>query len=299
MNFLKHSDFALQKSSLIYFSGILGFDINLHQWLEPASYTQVLAGLQFCTRVLLLEHSLPLAQRNDFRGVNPTPLERFRHIHDPYLVEGGEFPFNYFHKLLNYGIHASKNSTTRSRIRWSADNKSLFWDGDKLIMAEWKEFVLKLLAEAENMCAVELLFQSDGHLPQVDPYTLKDNPNRKEAEYYFGLEQPEILEDGRRYIFHNLKQCEKRNKLFHVKEGKLKFLKAGVDDYENWVNKFKKLLCILMMVTCGQTGRGSELTSLLYMNTMNSDRSIYIEDGQIMFITKYHKTQAITDSLKV
>src|SRR5439155_10816745 len=110
--------------------------------------------LSIPARVLLLEHSLPLAQRNDFRDVNPTPLERFRHIHDPYLVEGGEFPFNYFHKLLNYGIHASKNSTTRSRIRWSADNKSLFWDGDKLIMAEWKEFVLKLLAEAENMCAV-------------------------------------------------------------------------------------------------------------------------------------------------
>jgi len=166
-------------------------------------------------------------------------------------------------------------------------------------MAEWKEFVLKLLAEVENMCAVELLFQPDGRLPQVDLYALKDNPNRKEAEYYFAKEQPELLDDGRRYMIHNLKRSEKRNDMFEVENGKLKFLKGGVDNYENRVRKFKKLLCVLMMLTCGQTGRGSELTSLLYMNTMNGDRSIYIEDGQVMFITQYHKSQAIMDSLKV
>ena len=299
MSFLKHSDFALCKSSLIYFSGILGFNIHLHQWEEPSSYTQILAGLQFCIRVILLEYSIPVDQRDNIRGIKPTPLERFRQVHDPYLVEGREYPFNYIHKLLNYGMQVSKDFITRSRIRWSTDNKLLFWDGDKLIMEEWKEFVLKLLAETENMCATELLFQSDGCLPRVDLYALKDNPNRKEAGHYFAIEQPELLDDGRRYVLHNLKRSEKRNNMFQVENQKLKFLKGGVDSYETWVRKFKKLLCILMMVTCGQTGRGSELTSLLYMNTMNGDRSIYIEDGQVMFITQYHKSQAIMDSLKV
>ena len=299
MSFIKHSDFDLCKSSLIYFSGILGFNIPLHKWMEPSSYTQILAGLQFCIRVILLEYSIPVDQRDNYRNVKPTPLERFRQVHDPYLVEGTEYPYNYIHKLLNYGMQASKNFTTRSRIRWSADNKLLYWDGDKLIMAEWKELVLKLLAEVENMCAVELLFQPNGQLPQVDLYALKDNPNRKEAGYYFATERPELLDDGRRYMMHNLKRSEKRNDMFQIENEKLKFLKGGVDNYEKWVRKFKKYLCVLMMLTCGQTGRGSELTSLLYMNTMNSDRNIYIEDGQVMFITEYHKSQAIMDSLKV
>src|SRR5437667_12713437 len=166
-------------------------------------------------------------------------------------------------------------------------------------MEELNEFVLKLLDEAENICAVELLFQQDGRLPQVDLCSLRDNPNRKEAGYYFAIEQPELLDDGRRYVLHNLKCSKKRNDMFQVENEKLKFLKGGVDNYENWVRKFKKLLCILMMVTCGQTGRGTELTSLLYMNTMNGNRSIYIEDGQVMFITQYHKSQAIMDGLKV
>jgi len=299
VSFLKHSDFALCKSSLIYFSGILGFNIHLHQWEEPSSYTQILAGLQFCIRVILLEYSIPVDQRDNIRGIKPTPLERFRQVHDPYLVEGREYPFNYIHKLLNYGMQVSKDFITRSRIRWSANNKLLFWDGDKLIMEEWKEFVLKLLAEAENMCAVELLFQQDGRLPQVDLYSLRDNPNRKEAGYYFAIEQPELLDDGRRYVLHNLKRSERRNNMFQVENEKFKFLKGGVDRYEHWVRKFKKILCVLMILTCGQTGRGSEMTSLLYMNTMNCDRSIYIEDGQVMFITQYHKSQAIMDSLKV
>jgi len=132
VSFLKHSDFALQKSSLIYFCGILGFNIQLHQWLDPSPYTQTLAGLQFCIRVILLEHALPSVQRDGFRDVHPTPLERFRRIHVQYLVEGEEYPFNYIHKLLNYGMQASKNCTTRSRIRWSTDNQMLFWVGRNL-----------------------------------------------------------------------------------------------------------------------------------------------------------------------
>ena len=41
------------------------------------------------------------------------------------------------------------------------------------------------------------------------------------------------------------------------------------------------------------------MTSLRYINTMEGDRSIYIEDGQLMFITEYHKSMALIDKVKV
>ena len=62
-------------------------------------------------------------------------------------------------------------------------------------MIQGKEFVLKLLAEIENMCVTELLFQPNGTSPQVDLYTLKDNLNRKETGYYFVIEQLQLLDD--------------------------------------------------------------------------------------------------------
>jgi hypothetical protein len=217
-----------------------------------------------------------------------------------YLVEGKEYPYNYIHKLLNYGIQASKNSTTASRMSWSLDNTILHIDGDDLSMTELKEFVLELLEEAENMCASDLLFTSDGRLPKVDLHELKrDNPAREEAGYYFAIDQPKILDDGRRYIFERLMHSKVKDKICDIKDGELEFYKAGVNEYENGLKKFKLLVCILIIFMCGQIGRGTELTSLIYMNTMNGIRGVYILDGQVMIVTKYHKLMALMDALKV
>ena len=41
------------------------------------------------------------------------------------------------------------------------------------------------------------------------------------------------------------------------------------------------------------------MTSLRYINTMEGDRSIYVEDGQLMFITEYHKSMALMEEVKV
>jgi len=55
---------------------------------------------------------------------------------------------------------------------------------------------------------------------------------------------------------------------------------------------------VIMTLTCGQFGRGTEITSLLYMNTMDTNRNILIEDGQVMFVTEYHKSLAVMDDVK-
>jgi hypothetical protein len=41
------------------------------------------------------------------------------------------------------------------------------------------------------------------------------------------------------------------------------------------------------------------MTLLRWLNTMDGDRSIYIEDHQIMFVTEYHKSMALMDDQKV
>ena len=77
-----------------------------------------------------------------------------------------EFLYNCIHKLLNYGIQASKNSTTVSQLRWSPDNIILHIDGDGLIISKLKEFAVELLVTAENMCSKDL-FRSDRWLPKA------------------------------------------------------------------------------------------------------------------------------------
>ena len=72
-----------------------------------------------------------------------------------------------------------------------------------------------------------------------------------------------------------------------------------MDEYEADDTKFRELLAIIMMITCKLSGRGTEMTSLRYINTIQGDRSIYIEDGQMMFISEYHKSMTLMDELKV
>ena len=94
--------------------------------------------------------------------------------------------------------------------------------------------------------------------------------------------------------------ASKRDGEFFEMEGDaMTVSQTGKDSYTKWDHQFRELLCMLMMLTCGLSGRGTEMTSLRWMNTMDGDRSIYIEDSQIMFITEYRKSMSLMDDQKV
>ena len=131
-------------------------------------YTPILAGLQFCIRVIGLEHALPSSRRDDMSASSIDPMPTFHRMREEWLVEGAPSPFNYIHKLLNYGYAIGKDVKTRSRIRWSVDGKRLYFDGRGFKINKWKKFVHELLGMAEEMMSKHLLFQEDGHIPETD-----------------------------------------------------------------------------------------------------------------------------------
>jgi hypothetical protein len=165
-------------------------------------------------------------------------------------------------------------------------------------MHDLKKFVEETLEIAEAMMSEHLLFQSDGSLPEFDLSRI-DDPSNHEAGYYFVHQDREAWKKARVCMFSRLRASEQWGKLVDVEGDGITFQQAGVDEYESWDVKFRELLSILMMMTCGLSGRGTEMTSLRYMNTMEGDRSIYLEHGQIMFVTEYHKSMALMDDIKV
>ena len=86
---IQHSDYAKERSSLVYFTGVLGYNIEWKQWRQPSEYTTILAGIQFCTRVIMLEAALPRINRD---GIDETssenPVELFRKVRDKWLIDG-------------------------------------------------------------------------------------------------------------------------------------------------------------------------------------------------------------------
>jgi len=84
-----HSDYARQRSSLIVYTGIRGYNVEFNQWRQPQDYTSILAGLQFCIRMLILECALPTGERDEFTEESiMDPVTKFCVLRNKWLVDG-------------------------------------------------------------------------------------------------------------------------------------------------------------------------------------------------------------------
>ena len=199
---------------------------------------------------------------------------------------------------MNYGMKCAQTSTTRSRISWSQDETTLYLDGRPLVVENLKTFVKELLDIAEEIMATKLLFDVEHHIPEFDLNTIDDTSNHNSG-YYFLQDETNGRKSSCLRMLTRLQQSEMWNKIVEVEGEVLKFRRSCVDQYLKDDGLFRELLVLLIMFTCGMSGRGTEMSSLRYMNTMDGDRNIYLEGGQFMIVTEYHKSMAMMDELKV
>ncbi|CAN9206868.1 unnamed protein product [Alternaria alternata] len=76
--------------------------------------------------------------------------------------------------------------------------------------------------------------------------------------------------------------------------------KDRVRAYGQAMKEARRKLAALVHMTGGAPPRGTELVSIKYRNSANGDsRGIFIEDGAVVFVTKYHKNVGQTGKGKV
>ena len=84
-----HSDYAKELSSLIYYTGIRGYNIDYKQWRKPQDYTTILADIQFCIQIIMLKYTLLTGSRDEFTEHSAlTPVMKFCEIRK-WLIDGG------------------------------------------------------------------------------------------------------------------------------------------------------------------------------------------------------------------
>ena len=126
---------------------------------------------------------------------------------------------------------AKKNSTTRTRIRWSADCGTLYFDGRALKMADWKHFAENLISTAEELLSQRLLFLDDGSLSEGDLHIM-DHPSNHESGHYFILDEADAWSKARGRVLENLRRSKRWTAVVEVQGDGIEFLKAGIDEYE-------------------------------------------------------------------
>jgi superfamily II DNA helicase RecQ len=66
------------------------------------------------------------------------------------------------------------------------------------------------------------------------------------------------------------------------------------------VVEFREKLAVLMHIAGGQPARGPEILSIRHSNTVKgSHRNVFIEDGMVVFVTRYHKGYNLSGDVKI
>jgi hypothetical protein len=294
---IEHTDYCTIRSALIHFTGILGYNEDNKTWRQPHQYTPILAAFQFCVRVIMFEHAIPMHQRDSLGDSNPEV--QFTRVRNKWLVEGQPGPFNYIHKLMVYGMAAAKDYTGRDKVWFSPEKEMCYYEGRPLLINDWIKFVHAILEDAE-MVMKELLFQSlDDPLHLLDLHSLMDAPNYAYNGYSLVTIIHGGIEGARNMMMQRLLKSQEWKSMLITEPDALSFNPVGIKKYTAQIVRFLEYLLLLINTTCGLSGRGTEVTSVRYMNVMECLRNILASSGQIMFVTEYHKSLAIMDEIKV
>lgn len=307
---IRHSDYEVNYSAIKHFTGVLGYDSVNKAWRSPLNYTPVLAHIQFCMRVIGLESALPQRYRDSLEN----PFELFQIYRRNWLVDDEGNPFAYVHKLMQYGMKINTDLITNDKIRYeslsisrelillrfSIDKSECFYEGKRLSMNSLKEFVKDLIRQAEKILSTELQFREEETVSEIDLYTIVDYQYTASSEYSFLEEISEYRRTARKNLLANL-QRRKYCKDFVIcsEDFQLEYQATGIKLYRRKQREFLNLLAILVVLTCGSTGRGTEMLSVRYKNKNQADRNVFILEGQVMLYTEYHKSQQIMQDVKV
>ena len=64
--------------------------------------------------------------------------------------------------------------------------------------------------------------------------------------------------------------------------------------------EFRKLELILIYLTGGQSARSLEILSIRHGSSEEKEgKNVFIEDGTIVFVTRYHKRYMLSENVKI
>ncbi len=213
-----------------------------------------------------------------------------------FLVDGSFSPMSTMISLLAYGKSITLNHNNPDSVFWSKDRKIVYLHGQPIVIKRFQRMIQDAITAAERMLWQESMWvygQEGRFLVPLDKVEddvtftkrgvsfVSKSSNGLESELKWMLEQMLRSEVGRKMWV---------NDVWHVRQ---------VQQYIRKVNMFLELLLFVVHTTGGQPARGMEITSCRHRNGFLQDRNIFVMDGQVVFITRYHKSQSLFDAPKV
>lgn len=219
-----------------------------------------------------------------------------------FMVRGTCTPMEWMMDLRSYGLKIVYNTTKPGHIEWNGD---LLFDREiQFTMAEFRAWIHGLLADAQSLCSNQVLPHGTTKvpIPSVDLNLLRDNPSNTTFAWSFlhdsRVPWPVDGDEWLHQISHRL-DCL-RPKFWPNTTTPGPPVPKFVQAYLRQVSTFRAHLLLLIHLTGGQPARMTELLSVRRQNSAKGQpRNLYIDDGLVAFVTRYHKGYSRSGEVKL
>ena len=229
-------------------------------------------------------------------------LEFVQQMMNQFMVRGSHSPMQWMLDLRTYGLKVHYNTTTEGHVEWMGRDE-LLYKNVHFTMAQFRAMVHGLRAESRRLLMEELLLCSKhtDKIPQIPWEQLRDNPTDNRPGWNFLHDQRTRMPvEGEKWLFDHLQQNVALRERFVKPATSSGIDRQEVERYMDRVVAFRAKLIVLMHVSAGQPARATELLSIRHSNTVKGGhRNIFIEDGMVVFVTRYHKGYAVSGDVKI
>ncbi|KAI9882246.1 MAG: hypothetical protein M1823_006007 [Watsoniomyces obsoletus] len=272
------------------------------QWLPPLQYTPILSALTYCVRLWLFGFYLKSRPSAPLHGVTDpsAQLQRLREREEmlqelcqQWLVNKQPTPMGEINALRLYGMSIARDTLPPSWISWSADGQTVCYKDKTITMEQWREWIKTMWKNARVCLRDELLLAQDDQ-PWLHVHSMTDLMAQSRPGYSFiqdprnnlsGLEQWLITRNSKTpTLLDRFSRTHPDNVAHRL------WKKETAQQYFQRARYFLEVMMALIHISSGLPARAPELLSTTFVNSEQL-RNVLIQDGQLVIITSYHKSE--------
>jgi hypothetical protein len=322
-------------SAFVSAMAVLGVDVE-RGWKEPFIYTPTLSAVVTVARMLVLfqakrsreERIAHLMEddgwvKEEAELMAPAHFDLVKEMAERFMTltrfGGRPSPMDWMLRLRTYGMKIRFNTAADGVVDWQGDR--LLYGHISFTMAELRGMIHGLVTTIrENMWKDLLLLDigEDGVVkkgttqpPPIPWDQIVDNPAEMKTGWNFFKDPRNTFGgvDGQKWLAERVWSESRLRKAF-VDEvatrgalatgGEVVWKEKRIKEYEKAMKLSDEQTLVAVHMTGGLPARGTELVTIQHINGSNGEgRGIFIEDGMMVTVSKYHKGYQSSQKAKV
>jgi len=290
---------------MVHFLAIASIHETQYQYLDPKVYTQILAAFQHTIRMIVLHHCFNIPDHHQpgnqehERQEHEERSAKFFSIRNSCMVIGTQSPMDTILRWLRYGLGINKMTRGNEAFEWSEDMTVLRYHDEPITITQFPILANNIVTQAQRILVDKLCFGEN--LTEHESFAqLKDSRLDKDPGASIMSYEPnrKILSPSPKLLLTlALRQTAPRWK--SATSQSETWNKNPMHTYLHLHELFLDYLLVACHILGGQPPRGSELLRLRITQTAESDRNLFLLNGQVVMVLRYHKGQAKSGMEKI